>query len=69
MLSGGHFSSLFGPIAGTTFGSGMSLLFVFSGVLAILTGVIGYLIPAVRKVEDNEKAGETTISNNLDVKN
>ena len=51
MNSGGVFAALFGPLVGTGAGAGMSLMVLFSGLLGIAVGLIGYSIPAVRNVE------------------
>jgi len=52
MSSGGALSRLFGPLVGTGPGAGMGLMFVVSGILGIVVGCVGYLIPAVRHAED-----------------
>lgn len=52
MASGGTFAHLFQPLVGSGPGSGMAVLFVFSGILGAIVGLSGYLIPAVRRVED-----------------
>jgi DHA3 family macrolide efflux protein-like MFS transporter len=47
--------SLTGPFAwlvGTGPGAGMALLFVAAGAMAAVAGLVGYLVPAVRAVED-----------------
>lgn len=62
MLEGGSLAPLFGPLVGTGPGAGLSLLFIFVGAIASLNGLAGYLIPAIRNVEeilpDHEAAGE-----------
>ena len=52
MSAGGVFAALFSPLVGTGAGAGMSLMILFSGLLGIAVGLIGYSIPAVRNVED-----------------
>jgi len=52
MASGGTFARVFQTLVGSGPGAGMALLFVFSGILGALVGLIGYLIPAVRRAED-----------------
>jgi len=51
MASGGAFARLFQPLVGSGEGSGMALLFVFSGIVGVIAAVIGYLVPVVRDVE------------------
>jgi hypothetical protein len=43
---------LFGWLVGTGAGAGMALLFVVAGLFVALTGLGGYLFPAVRNAED-----------------
>jgi len=45
-------SSLFGPLVGTGPGTGMALIFIFTGSLAIVGALSGYLFPIIRNVED-----------------
>jgi len=52
MQSGGTLASLFGPLVGTGPGAGMSLMVALSGILGALVGIVGYMLPAVRNVED-----------------
>lgn len=52
MAEGGGLASVFGWLVGTGTGAGMGLLFVFTGLLAALTGLSGYLFPVVRNAED-----------------
>ena len=52
MASGGAFARMFGPLVGTEPGSGMALMFVFAGILAVAVGLGGYLFPSVRNAED-----------------
>jgi MFS family permease len=52
MVSNGALSTVFGPFVGNSAGSGMALMFVFSGVLSGLVGVAGYSVRVVRDAED-----------------
>lgn len=52
MASGGAFAQFFQPLVGCGPGSGMGLLFVFSGVVGAVVGLTGYFIPMIRRVED-----------------
>jgi hypothetical protein len=52
MAEGGTLTSTLGWLVGTGEGTGISLLFVFSGLLVSLTGAAGYLFAAVRNAED-----------------
>ena len=65
MASGGAFARLFRPLVGSGPGSGMALLFVFSGILGAVVGLTGYLFPAVRQVEsrlpDHDASGPATV--------
>ena len=45
-------AATFGGLVGTGPGSGMGLLFVFTGVAAGLVALTGYFIPAIRNAED-----------------
>jgi DHA3 family macrolide efflux protein-like MFS transporter len=51
MAPGGALFPVFGPLVGTGPGAGMSLLFVFTGILSVIVALIGYLVPVVRNVE------------------
>ena len=44
-------SSLFNPIVGTDAGAGIALLYILTSVGLVLVGVVGYLIPSLRKIE------------------
>jgi MFS family permease len=44
-------AKVFNPFVGTGAGSGMSLLFLLCGVLALGVGVTGYFVPAIRNAE------------------
>jgi len=52
MASGGAFAQLFQPLVGSGPGSGMALMFVFAGMLGAVVAFTGYLVPAIRRVED-----------------
>jgi len=52
MAEGGDLAPVFGSILGTGTGAGIGLLFVVTGILVGLSGVVGYIIPLVRNVED-----------------
>jgi MFS family permease len=52
MLAGGSLAGLFGGLVGSGSGSGMSLMFVITGLIGALVALSGYAIPAVRNVED-----------------
>jgi MFS family permease len=52
MVAGGSLTGLFGGLVGTGSGTGMALMFVFTGLLGALVGLGGYAFPAVRQVED-----------------
>jgi len=51
MQGGGAAAALFGPLVGTGPGAGMGLMVALSGVFGAAVGLIGYLVPAVRHVE------------------
>jgi DHA3 family macrolide efflux protein-like MFS transporter len=51
MTAGGPLSDLFGGLVGTGPGSGMSLMFVITGILGVLVGLGSYAVPAVRDAE------------------
>ena len=53
MVSGGSLAKYLGPLIGTGPGAGMAAIFVCTAVLGTLTGVSGFLIPAIRNVEDD----------------
>ena len=52
MSEGGQLATVFGWLVGTGTGAGIALMFVFSGILLGTTGVMGYMVPIVRRVED-----------------
>jgi hypothetical protein len=51
MMGTGRLPTLFGPLVGTTSGSGMSLLIVFCGIGAALVGAVGYYVGSIRNAE------------------
>lgn len=51
MREGGALVPVFSWLVGSGPGAGMGLLFVFTGLLAMLVGGGGYLFPAVREAE------------------
>lgn len=52
MKAGGSLVYSFGSLVGTGPGAGMSLMFVLTGVFGGFLGLVGYLFPEVRDVED-----------------
>ncbi len=52
MAAGGSLAGIFGPLVGIGPGAGMGLMFICTCVLGTLTGLSGFLIPAVRRVEE-----------------
>jgi hypothetical protein len=62
MAEGSGLASAFGWLVGTGTGAGIALLYVITGLLAAITGLCGYLFPAVRNAEellpDHEAATE-----------
>lgn len=53
MQSGGVLAGTFSWLAGVGPGSGMALMFAFTAIGGMLTGVIGYSIAAVRNLEED----------------
>lgn len=51
MQPGGALTGLFGQVVGTGAGAGMALMFVFAGVLGVLTGIAALLYKPVRDIE------------------
>jgi MFS transporter, DHA3 family, macrolide efflux protein len=51
MLPGGGLAEIFGGLVGVGPGSGMSLVFIFAGILVSLVGLIAFLTPAIRHAE------------------
>lgn len=52
MISNGALATMFGPLVGNVPGSGMSLMFVLTGIAGIAVGLIGYSIRQIRNAED-----------------
>ena len=52
MTPGGKLVPLFGWLVGSGPGSGIALMFVFSGLFLGFTGISGYLFPSIRRVEE-----------------
>jgi MFS family permease len=52
MRPDGSLIGLFGGLVGVGPGAGMALILVLCGACGALTGALGYLVPAVRNVED-----------------
>lgn len=52
MAVGGSWSGVLGWLVGVGDGAGIGLMFVISGVLWAAVGIVGYMIPAIRNVED-----------------
>ena len=52
MMGTGTMATVFGPLVGTTSGSGMSLLIFFCGMGAAVVGAAGYYFSAIRNAED-----------------
>jgi MFS family permease len=51
MQVNGPLAPLFGSLVGTGFGSGMALMFLFTALMGAIIGFGGYLIPALRNVD------------------
>ncbi|MEM7116753.1 MAG: MFS transporter [Chloroflexota bacterium] len=66
MLPGGALAPLFGGIFGTAPGSGIRLIFVITGFLAMIVGALGYVFPVVRNIEtilpDYEAVAQTAVA-------
>jgi MFS family permease len=52
MQTGGSLAPIFGDIVGTGPGAGIGLMFLITGLLTSISGLSGYLFPAIRDVED-----------------
>ena len=52
MLERGSLTGTFGWLVGVGPGAGMSLLYIFSGILLVMVGLGAYLFPVVRLAED-----------------
>lgn len=53
MQIGGSLVGVFGGLVGSGPGAGMALMFLFTFITGTLTGLSGYLIPAIRNVESD----------------
>lgn len=64
MALGGSWVPIFGWLVGSGKGAGIALLFVVTGLLSALVGLVGYAVPIVRDVEesvpDHEQAEPVT---------
>ncbi len=62
MRADGALVPTFAWLVGSGPGAGMSLVFIFAGLIATLVGVVGYLVPVVRDAEelmpDHDEAAE-----------
>jgi hypothetical protein len=52
MQPNGAFAPLWGGLVGTGPGAGIGLIFVITGAIGALVPLIGYLVPAVRNIEE-----------------
>jgi DHA3 family macrolide efflux protein-like MFS transporter len=52
MMPGGALAPLFGGLAGTGVGAGISLMMILGGVIGLLASLLVYLIPVVWRLED-----------------
>ncbi len=52
MQTGGSLESAFGGLVGTGAGAGMSLIFIITALLGTVVSLAGYLVPAIRNIED-----------------
>jgi MFS family permease len=51
MMPAGRLAPVFGWLTGTGKGAGISLMFVWAGLAGAVVGLVGYLIPSIRNVE------------------
>lgn len=51
MRSESELAMIFAPLVGTGEGTAMALLFIFSGALLGLVGLLGMFVPILRKLE------------------
>ena len=51
MRAGGSLAGIFGGLVGTGPGAGMSLVFVFAGIVIFFVGIVSYSSPAIRNAE------------------
>jgi DHA3 family macrolide efflux protein-like MFS transporter len=52
MKEGGSLTTAFGWLIGTGPGAGMALMFVITGILGMLVGLVAYMVPVIRNAED-----------------
>ena len=65
MMPGGSLVSSFGPLVGTGAGAGMALLFLVTAFIGCVVSLSGYLIPAVRRVEDDLPDQDSVVPQNV----
>ncbi len=53
MMPGGALTPLFGPLVGSGPGAGMAVLFLITAFIGCAVSLSGYLIPAIRYIEDD----------------
>ena len=51
MMAGGAWSSTFGWLVGIGPGAGMALLILFVGLLGAMAGVVGLVVPTIRRAD------------------
>jgi DHA3 family macrolide efflux protein-like MFS transporter len=65
MRESGALAGVFGGLTGTGPGAGMSLMFIFGGMVVAVVGLGGYLFPAIRNAEDilpdHDMGGEESV--------
>ncbi len=70
MVEGGALAGVFGELVGTGTGTGIAVIFLITGALAAVSGLLGYALPFVREVEtrlpDFEGVPENMVSNEPD---
>jgi len=52
MMSDGSLAPIFGDVLGVGAGAGIGLMFVFTAIFGALGGLIGYIFPVIRNIED-----------------
>ncbi len=71
MQANGSLSGTFAWLVGTGPGTGMALIFIFTGLMATMVGLGGYLFPVVRDVEtilpDHDTLPDVSAGSDLDV--
>ena len=53
MLVGGGLATTLSRLVGSGPGSGMAVMFLFTSLLGALTGLLGLLSPAIRRLDQN----------------